>query len=167
MLAGSHFVAVELGRFLPKFPEVRVNLLNGTYDALLTKPRGGSIDFLIGLLKNPPPRRRYSGGGNGSSATRSGPAAPAHASSRRQPFGARGFSGCASQKQMAACSNGIDPCAAAGPVSAGSALAEHRRSMVSAAAMQDFSFDGSRTGGCHSAVAVGTETGYGHTSRRS
>jgi hypothetical protein len=59
MLAGSHFVAVELGHFLPKSTEVRVDLLNGTYDALLTKLRGGSIDFLIGLLKNPPPTRRW------------------------------------------------------------------------------------------------------------
>jgi LysR family transcriptional regulator, regulator for genes of the gallate degradation pathway len=55
MLAGSYFISLELVHFIPKYPEVKINLVNGTYDVLLTKLRSGTMDFLLGILKNPPP----------------------------------------------------------------------------------------------------------------
>lgn len=55
MLAGTHFIAVGLDKFISEHPEVKISIINGTYDVLLSKLRGGSIDFLVGLMKNPPP----------------------------------------------------------------------------------------------------------------
>jgi DNA-binding transcriptional LysR family regulator len=55
MLAGNHFVSLELDSFVGHFPGAAVSLLNGTYDVLLNKLRTGSIDFMVGLLKSPPP----------------------------------------------------------------------------------------------------------------
>ena len=55
LLAGNPFVAVRLDEFIARYPSVQVQLIHGSYDELLAKLRGGSIDFLIGLLKNPPP----------------------------------------------------------------------------------------------------------------
>lgn len=55
LLAGNPFVAVNLERFVVQYPEASVRLIHGSYDELLAKLRSGSIDFLVGLLKNPPP----------------------------------------------------------------------------------------------------------------
>lgn len=55
MLASSHFIAEEISQFMPEHPNVKVTLINGTYDVLLAKLRSGSIDFLLGHLKDPPP----------------------------------------------------------------------------------------------------------------
>ncbi|WP_372837154.1 LysR family transcriptional regulator, partial [Puniceibacterium confluentis] len=55
LLAGNPFVAVRLDDFVTRHPGVLVQLIHGSYDELLAKLRGGSIDFLVGLLKNPPP----------------------------------------------------------------------------------------------------------------
>lgn len=55
MLAGTHFIAVGLDRFISEHPEVKISIINGTYDVLLSKLRGGSIDFVVGLVKDPPP----------------------------------------------------------------------------------------------------------------
>lgn len=53
--AGNPFIAVGLDRFIDAHPEAQFKLLHGSYDELLAKLRTGSIDFLVGLLKNPPP----------------------------------------------------------------------------------------------------------------
>lgn len=55
LLAGNPFIAVGLDRFISAHPEAQFKLLHGSYDELLAKLRAGSIDFLVGLLKNPPP----------------------------------------------------------------------------------------------------------------
>lgn len=55
LLAGNPFVAIGLDRFVEDHPEARIRLIHGSYDELLAKLQGGSIDFLVGLLKNPPP----------------------------------------------------------------------------------------------------------------
>jgi DNA-binding transcriptional LysR family regulator len=54
-LAGTNFIALDIDKFIKKYPDVKVIVVTGTYDVLLAKLREGSIDFLIGLLKNPPP----------------------------------------------------------------------------------------------------------------
>lgn len=55
LLAGNPFVAVRLEAFVASHPGVLVQLVHGSYEELLAKLRGGSIDFLVGLIKNPPP----------------------------------------------------------------------------------------------------------------
>jgi DNA-binding transcriptional LysR family regulator len=55
LLAGNNYISAGLDRFVAAHPEVSVRLVNGAYDELLTKLRGGAIDFLIGVVKNPPP----------------------------------------------------------------------------------------------------------------
>jgi DNA-binding transcriptional LysR family regulator len=53
--AGNPFVTIGLDRFISTHADVKIKLTHGSYDELLTKLRSGSIDFLVGLLKNPPP----------------------------------------------------------------------------------------------------------------
>lgn len=55
MLAGNYFLASKLGQFISEYELANVTVINGTYDALLRKLRTGSLDFLVGLLKNPAP----------------------------------------------------------------------------------------------------------------
>lgn len=55
MLAGSNFIAGQLSQFVPQYPNVKVSLINGTYDVLLGRLRSGAIDFILGHLKDPPP----------------------------------------------------------------------------------------------------------------
>lgn len=55
MLAGTNMIALGLDGFIKANPDVRISIVNGTYDVLLSKLRGGSLDFLIGLLKTPAP----------------------------------------------------------------------------------------------------------------
>jgi LysR family transcriptional regulator, regulator for genes of the gallate degradation pathway len=54
-LAGTYFVASKLGKFVSAYQLANVTVINGPYEALLPKLRDGSLDFLIGLLKNPAP----------------------------------------------------------------------------------------------------------------
>lgn len=51
LLAGNNYISAGLDRFVVAHPEVSVRLINGPYDELLSKLRGGSIDFLVGALK--------------------------------------------------------------------------------------------------------------------
>jgi LysR family transcriptional regulator, regulator for genes of the gallate degradation pathway len=55
MLAGNYLLASTLGKFLSVHKSTNVTVINGPYDALLTKLRAGSVDFLVGLLRNPAP----------------------------------------------------------------------------------------------------------------
>ena len=55
MLAGNYLLASTLGKFLSVYKSANVTVINGPYDALLAKLRAGSLDFLVGLLKNPAP----------------------------------------------------------------------------------------------------------------
>lgn len=54
-LAGSYFLASKLSGFVSAYPAASITVINGPYDALLRKLRAGSLDFLVGLLKNPAP----------------------------------------------------------------------------------------------------------------
>lgn len=54
-LAGQYFVASTLSKFVSTYQLANVRVINGPYDALLPKLCAGSLDFLIGLLKNPAP----------------------------------------------------------------------------------------------------------------
>lgn len=55
LLAGSPFLATALSKFTAAYPDANIDITNGSYDALLYMLRTGSIDFIVGLLKNPPP----------------------------------------------------------------------------------------------------------------
>lgn len=55
LLAGNQYIALAVDRFVTSHPGVNLRLDHGSYDDLLTKLRGGSIDFLVGQLKNPAP----------------------------------------------------------------------------------------------------------------
>ena len=55
MLAGSYLLASTLSKFISVYKSANITVINGPYDALLEKLRAGSLDFLIGLLKNPAP----------------------------------------------------------------------------------------------------------------
>jgi LysR family transcriptional regulator, regulator for genes of the gallate degradation pathway len=54
-LAGTYFLASKLSQFVSAYQFANVTVINGPYDALLPKLRAGSVDFLVGLLKNPAP----------------------------------------------------------------------------------------------------------------
>lgn len=51
LLAGNNYISAGLNRFVVANPAATVRLVNGPYDELLAKLRGGSIDFLVGALK--------------------------------------------------------------------------------------------------------------------
>lgn len=55
MLAGNYLLASTLSKFISVYKSANVTVINGPYDALLAKLRVGSLDFLIGLLKDPAP----------------------------------------------------------------------------------------------------------------
>jgi DNA-binding transcriptional LysR family regulator len=55
MLAGNYLLASTLSEFISVYKFATVTVINGPYDALLRKLRAGSLDFLVGLLKNPAP----------------------------------------------------------------------------------------------------------------
>jgi LysR family transcriptional regulator, regulator for genes of the gallate degradation pathway len=55
MLAGNYLLASTLSKFIAAYKSANVTVINAPYDALLGKLRAGSVDFLIGLLKNPTP----------------------------------------------------------------------------------------------------------------
>ncbi|MBV9686219.1 MAG: hypothetical protein JO096_03295, partial [Alphaproteobacteria bacterium] len=55
MLAGNYFLSSTLSKFIAAYKSANVTVINAPYDALLEKLRAGSVDFLVGLLKNPAP----------------------------------------------------------------------------------------------------------------
>jgi LysR family transcriptional regulator of gallate degradation len=55
MLAGSYLLTSTLSKFISVYNSANITVINGPYDALLGKLRAGSLDFLIGLLKNRAP----------------------------------------------------------------------------------------------------------------
>jgi LysR family transcriptional regulator, regulator for genes of the gallate degradation pathway len=55
MLAGNYLLASTLSKFISVYKLANVTVINGPYDVLLRKLRAGSLDFLVGLLKNPAP----------------------------------------------------------------------------------------------------------------
>ena len=48
-------LASTLSKFISVYNSANVTVINGPYDALLRQLRAGSLDFLVGLLKNPAP----------------------------------------------------------------------------------------------------------------
>lgn len=54
-LARSILLPRALARFRQQYPTFAVRILDGTYDALLGDLRRGSIDFLVGALREPAP----------------------------------------------------------------------------------------------------------------
>lgn len=54
-LARSILLPRALARFRHQYPTFAVRILDGTYDALLGDLRRGSIDFLVGALREPAP----------------------------------------------------------------------------------------------------------------
>jgi LysR family transcriptional regulator, regulator for genes of the gallate degradation pathway len=55
MLAGTYSLTTTLSKFISVYKSANITVINGPYDALLGKLRAGSLDFLVGLLKNPAP----------------------------------------------------------------------------------------------------------------
>ena len=55
MLAGTYSLTSTLSKFISVYKSANITVINGPYDALLGKLRAGSLDFLVGLLKNPAP----------------------------------------------------------------------------------------------------------------
>jgi LysR family transcriptional regulator of gallate degradation len=55
MLAGNYLLASTLSKFISVYKLANVTVINGPYDALLGRLRAGSLDFLVGLLRNPAP----------------------------------------------------------------------------------------------------------------
>jgi LysR family transcriptional regulator, regulator for genes of the gallate degradation pathway len=55
MLAGTYLLASTLSKFIAAYKWANVTVINAPYDTLLGKLRAGSLDFLVGLLKNPAP----------------------------------------------------------------------------------------------------------------
>ncbi|WP_339109882.1 LysR family transcriptional regulator [Thioclava sp. GXIMD4216] len=54
-LARSHPMPKVLARFREKRPNLRIRIIEGTYDELLGQLRRGDLDFLIGALRSPAP----------------------------------------------------------------------------------------------------------------
>ncbi|MBV9373936.1 MAG: LysR family transcriptional regulator [Alphaproteobacteria bacterium] len=55
MMAGNYLLASTLSKFISVYKAANITVINGPYDVLLGKLRAGSLDFLVGLLKNPAP----------------------------------------------------------------------------------------------------------------
>src|SRR5258708_38180633 len=54
-LAGSFLLASVLNEFISTHPHANVRLSNGSSGAMLRSLRGGDVDFVIGLLRDPVP----------------------------------------------------------------------------------------------------------------
>jgi LysR family transcriptional regulator, regulator for genes of the gallate degradation pathway len=54
-LGGTQITGNAVSEFCRNHPDVRFELIEGLYDALLGMLRSGSIDFIIGMLRNPAP----------------------------------------------------------------------------------------------------------------
>jgi LysR family transcriptional regulator of gallate degradation len=54
-LAGSFLLASVLNEFISAYPYANVRIANGSSGAMLRSLRGGDVDFVIGLLRDPVP----------------------------------------------------------------------------------------------------------------
>ena len=54
-LAGSFLLASVLNEFISTYPHANVRISNGSSSAMLRSLRGGDVDFVIGLLRDPVP----------------------------------------------------------------------------------------------------------------
>jgi LysR family transcriptional regulator, regulator for genes of the gallate degradation pathway len=54
-LAGSFLLASVLNEFISTYPHANVRISNGSSGAMLRSLRGGDVDFVIGLLRDPSP----------------------------------------------------------------------------------------------------------------
>ena len=54
-LAGSFLLASVLNEFISTYPHANVRISNGSSGAMLRSLRGGDVDFVIGLLRDPVP----------------------------------------------------------------------------------------------------------------
>jgi LysR family transcriptional regulator, regulator for genes of the gallate degradation pathway len=54
-LAGSYLLASVLNEFIAAHPHATVRIWNGSSSAMLRSLRGGDVDFVIGLLRDPVP----------------------------------------------------------------------------------------------------------------
>ena len=54
-LAGSFLLASVLNEFISAYPHANVRISNGSSGAMLHSLRGGDVDFVIGLLRDPVP----------------------------------------------------------------------------------------------------------------
>jgi LysR family transcriptional regulator of gallate degradation len=54
-LAGSFLLASVLNEFIAAYPHANVRIQNGSSGAMLKSLRGGDVDFVIGLLRDPVP----------------------------------------------------------------------------------------------------------------
>ncbi len=54
-LAGSFLLASVLNEFISTYPHANVRIPNGSSGAMLRSLRGGDVDFVIGLLRDPVP----------------------------------------------------------------------------------------------------------------
>jgi LysR family transcriptional regulator, regulator for genes of the gallate degradation pathway len=54
-LAGSFLLASVLNEFITAYPHANVRIQNGSSGAMLKSLRGGDVDFVIGLLRDPVP----------------------------------------------------------------------------------------------------------------
>jgi DNA-binding transcriptional LysR family regulator len=54
-LAGSFLLASVLNEFISTYPQANVRISNGSSGAMLKSLRGGDVDFVIGLLRDPVP----------------------------------------------------------------------------------------------------------------
>jgi len=54
-LSRSYILPAAIAKFHEQHPHVRIRVLEGPYETLLTGLRSGAIDFLIGALRDPPP----------------------------------------------------------------------------------------------------------------
>jgi len=54
-LAGSFLLASVLNEFISAYPHANVRISNGSSGAMLKSLRGGDVDFVIGLLRDPVP----------------------------------------------------------------------------------------------------------------
>src|SRR5258708_39460878 len=54
-LAGSFLLASVLNEFISAYPQANVRISNGSSGAMLRSLRGGDVDFVIGLLREPVP----------------------------------------------------------------------------------------------------------------
>ncbi|MFM9970921.1 MAG: LysR family transcriptional regulator [Burkholderiales bacterium] len=55
MLGSSFFVAEVANKFLRRYPEAHLQIVNDGYDILLDQLRTGRIDYVVGLSRNPVP----------------------------------------------------------------------------------------------------------------
>ena len=53
LLGSSSLIGAVATRFVQRFPDARVQIVSDAYESLLEQLRTGTIDYLVGLLRNP------------------------------------------------------------------------------------------------------------------